>query len=77
MILSMADSLSLKTVAEGIESEEDFAFVRQHGATAAQGFLFSPPMAYSNFLVFCEKFRRRVGPPIKPLGPVPRQVGGA
>jgi diguanylate cyclase (GGDEF)-like protein len=73
MILSMAKSLNLKTVAEGIESEEDFAFVREHGATLAQGFLFSPPMTYRNFLVFCEKFRRRSGSPIKALGPVPRE----
>jgi EAL domain-containing protein (putative c-di-GMP-specific phosphodiesterase class I) len=72
MILSMAESLNLKTVAEGIESEEDFAFVREHGATMAQGFLFSPPMAYHNFLIFCEKFRRRSNKPIKALGPVPR-----
>jgi diguanylate cyclase (GGDEF)-like protein len=59
MILSMAESLSLKTVAEGIESEEDFAFVREHGATLAQGFLFSPPMSHRDFLLFCDKFRRR------------------
>jgi sensor c-di-GMP phosphodiesterase-like protein len=74
MILSMAKSLNFKTVAEGIESEEDFAFVREHGATLAQGFLFSPPMAYRNFLVFCEKFRRHTGKQVKALGPVPREA---
>ena len=74
MILNMAESLNLKTVAEGIESEEDFAFVSAHGATLAQGFLFSPPMTYRNFLVFSEKFRRYSNKPIKPLGPMAAQV---
>lgn len=75
MILSMAESLNLKTVAEGVESEEDFAFVREHGATLAQGFLFSPPMTYQNFLIFSEKFRRRSGAPVKTLTPVqPRRA---
>ncbi len=40
MILRMAADLSFETVAEGIESEEDFELVRQQGASMAQGFLF-------------------------------------
>jgi diguanylate cyclase (GGDEF)-like protein len=58
-ILRMAESLNFQTVAEGIETEDDFTFVCEHGATMAQGFLFSPPMPYQDLVVFCETFRRR------------------
>ena len=71
-ILGMAESLKFQTVAEGIESEEDFVFVRQHGATLAQGFLFSPPMPYQEFAVFCETFRRR-GASGESAGQLPRR----
>ncbi|GIX31591.1 MAG: hypothetical protein KatS3mg124_2063 [Porticoccaceae bacterium] len=43
-ILAMAESLGLKSVAEGIECEAQLAFIRRHGCTAVQGFLFSPPL---------------------------------
>ncbi|HEX2726420.1 MAG TPA: EAL domain-containing protein, partial [Beijerinckiaceae bacterium] len=58
-IFHMAESLKFQTVAEGIETEEDLAFVRKHGAVLAQGFLFSPPMPYQEFALFCRTFRRR------------------
>jgi diguanylate cyclase (GGDEF)-like protein len=61
MILRMAEDLNFETVAEGVESEEDFDFVREHGASMAQGFLFSPALPHRDFLVFCDKFRRRGG----------------
>jgi diguanylate cyclase (GGDEF)-like protein len=60
-ILRMAESLSFQTVAEGIESEEDFQFVREHGASTAQGFLFSPAVPYQDYLVLCASFRRGSG----------------
>ncbi len=41
---SMASSLGVKVVVEGIESVEELRRVRQLGATLVQGFLFSHPM---------------------------------
>jgi diguanylate cyclase (GGDEF)-like protein/PAS domain S-box-containing protein len=44
-IISMAKTLNLRVTAEGVESEEQLAFLRAHGCDEMQGFLFSPPVA--------------------------------
>jgi diguanylate cyclase (GGDEF)-like protein/PAS domain S-box-containing protein len=44
-IISMAASLNLTTVAEGVETVEQVRGLRELGATYAQGFFFSPPLA--------------------------------
>jgi diguanylate cyclase (GGDEF)-like protein len=52
-ILAMAHSLKLRVVAEGVEREDQFAFLREHGCDAVQGFLFSeplPPDAFTKLL---------------------------
>jgi len=41
----MAASLNLATVAEGVETLEQVRGLRDLGATYAQGFFFSPPLA--------------------------------
>lgn len=43
-ILAMARSLKLKTVAEGVETAEQYVALRDLGATLAQGYLFGRPM---------------------------------
>lgn len=43
--LTLARELGFDTVVEGIEKMEDFAFVAKHGATFAQGYLFSAPIS--------------------------------
>lgn len=43
-VLAMARSLSLRTVGEGVESEEQLAFLRDNGCDECQGFLFSKPL---------------------------------
>jgi diguanylate cyclase (GGDEF)-like protein len=43
-IVSMAESLELKIVAEGVETEEQFRFLRSKGASVMQGYLFSKPV---------------------------------
>jgi diguanylate cyclase (GGDEF)-like protein len=44
-ILSLAESLGMKTVAEGIENEEQLEFLLRHGCHHGQGFYFSEPIA--------------------------------
>jgi len=43
-IISMAHSLSLRVVMEGIENERQLIFCRERGCDEYQGFLFSKPI---------------------------------
>lgn len=42
-VISMAHSLDLNIVAEGVETNEHLAFLEQHQCERVQGYLFSPP----------------------------------
>lgn len=44
-VISMAHSLDLTVVAEGVETEEQLGFLRQERCDRIQGFLFSAPMS--------------------------------
>lgn len=48
-VLQMANSLDLKVVAEGVETEAELAFLRNHECQAIQGFLFSRPLPTAEF----------------------------
>ena len=43
-VLAMAQSLGLKAIAEGIETEYQLNFLRQHGCEFGQGYWFYPPL---------------------------------
>lgn len=43
-IVTMAHSLGMKTVAEGVETPAQLAFLLDQGCDEAQGYLFSPPL---------------------------------
>jgi EAL domain-containing protein (putative c-di-GMP-specific phosphodiesterase class I) len=47
-VVAMADSLEMSTTAEGVETEEELATVRQLGCRKIQGYLFGRPMAPEN-----------------------------
>ncbi|QBE66150.1 putative bifunctional diguanylate cyclase/phosphodiesterase [Pseudoduganella lutea] len=49
LIVSLGKTLGLKVIAEGVETERQFAFLREHDCDAYQGFLFSPPVPISEF----------------------------
>ncbi len=46
-ILSMARSLRLSVIAEGVETREQFEFLQLHECEQVQGYLFSPPVPES------------------------------
>lgn len=43
-LIQLAHSLNLTVIAEGVETEAELAFLRQHHCDAMQGYLFSPPV---------------------------------
>ena len=52
-IVNMAKELGLHTLAEGVETEEQFAFLREIGCEKVQGYLFSPPMPSDKAVAYC------------------------
>ena len=51
-IISMAHSLGLTVIGEGVENEEQFEFLRSRGAEIIQGYYVSKPMRYEDFKQF-------------------------
>ena len=51
-IIAMAHSLKLRVLAEGVETREQYEFLRDHGCQVLQGFLFSKPLPYDELVRF-------------------------
>ena len=43
-VIGLAESLSIPPLAEGVENEEQLAFLSEHGCQFAQGYLYSKPL---------------------------------
>ena len=52
-IVNMAKELGLHTLAEGVETEAQFEFLREIGCEKVQGYLFSPPMPLDKAIAYC------------------------
>jgi EAL domain-containing protein (putative c-di-GMP-specific phosphodiesterase class I) len=48
-VISMARALNLRVIAEGVETEEQLAFLRREQCAEMQGFLYSQPLAAAEF----------------------------
>ena len=51
----MAHRLKLKVIAEGIETEEQYAILKEAGCDYGQGFFLSKPLPVSEFEAFMGK----------------------
>ncbi|HJW12568.1 MAG TPA: EAL domain-containing protein, partial [Albitalea sp.] len=71
-IISMAHSLGLTVVAEGVETEAQRDFLRQHGCDCAQGFLYCAPVDAAGLT---ELLQRHAQP--GPVWPMPPPAAGA
>jgi len=51
-IISLANSLGMQTIAEGVETEGQLAFLKANACTEVQGYHFSRPLPPGQFLLF-------------------------
>lgn len=58
-MLTMLTDLGLEITAEGVETEEQRAWLQRHGAGKAQGYLFANPMSISDAIVMLQKLDYR------------------
>ena len=56
-ILLMAQGLGLQVVAEGIETEQQYQFLRTHGCEYGQGYFFSHPQPAELITALLDKER--------------------
>jgi EAL domain-containing protein (putative c-di-GMP-specific phosphodiesterase class I) len=48
-IIDLAKNFHLQVIAEGVETQEQLAFLTEHGCMAYQGYLFGKPMPIEHF----------------------------
>ncbi len=58
-IITMAHSMGMKVVAEGVETEAQLAQLRRHGCDEAQGFLLARPMEAADCRAFLQRHASR------------------
>lgn len=51
-IINLASSLGMHTIAEGVETASQLAFLRLHGCDEVQGYYFSPPLLAQEFAAY-------------------------
>ena len=54
-IVNMAKEIGMHTLAEGVETKEQFEFLREIGCEKVQGYLFSPPIPIGKMVAYCQK----------------------
>jgi EAL domain-containing protein (putative c-di-GMP-specific phosphodiesterase class I) len=53
-IITMGAGMDMEVIAEGVETQAQYAFLQLHGCHAFQGFLFSRPLPLEDFMKFVQ-----------------------
>ncbi|MDR3369627.1 EAL domain-containing protein [Rhodoferax sp.] len=61
-IINLASSMGMQTIAEGVETASQLAFLRLQGCTEVQGYYFSKPLPADRFEVFVREMPVKVRP---------------
>nr|WP_319485265.1 EAL domain-containing protein [uncultured Cohaesibacter sp.] len=65
-LISLAERLNIGVIAEGVETEDQVIQLRKMGVSAAQGYLFAPPLPGASFCELMKVARRRKDEVSKP-----------
>jgi len=65
-IISMGKALGMTVVAEGVETEEQHAFLRSHDCDEMQGYLFSKPLPPRELAALLRAMPVHASPPLQP-----------
>jgi EAL domain-containing protein (putative c-di-GMP-specific phosphodiesterase class I) len=57
-VVALAHSLKLSVVAEGVETEGQLTFLKNHQCDSVQGYIFSHPLSEINFLKFIKDYKK-------------------
>ncbi len=70
LILSLGSQLVLRVVAEGVESREQLDYLRSHGCSVFQGYLFTQPRQIDDwFALQAQKAKLQANPKLRSVYP--------
>jgi EAL domain-containing protein (putative c-di-GMP-specific phosphodiesterase class I) len=55
--IEIARKLKYKSVAEGVETREDWNMLKKLGCDIAQGYYIAKPMTLKAFITFCDEYK--------------------
>lgn len=55
--IDMAHKLQVKSIAEGVETQQDWDMLKNMGCDTAQGYFIAPPLDLASFIEFCARYK--------------------